>query len=196
MELHTVTCCPLGVSSSRGCTFHPKTRNLLIPSSSQDMESKIHLTDLKIMIQPSKEYGSRFHDAFFKKKITAFVRDRDKEENHDRLLVVLISYDKVLITPENFNTVFSCTYFWVKNRRESHVYILSFAKDDNFDFDLINYKDERKSYSLRYDKIAKAVEVIDYSEEDLRRQPVPHDSAAAFYHFGQMMFRKIFGAGR
>lgn len=173
MELHSIVCCPLGISSSRGCTFHSQSRNLLLPSSSLGELSKIHFLDLKIMVKPSKERGAKFYDAFFRKKISSFVRDRNREENHDRLLVVLISYGRVLITSENSSIVFSRTYFKTKNRRESYLYILSFGKDDDFGFDLIDDEDENKSYSLQYDAVTKTIEVIDYSEENLRYKQQP-----------------------
>lgn len=173
MELHTLIACPSGISSRRGCTFHRRERNLVIPLSSlPNDQSRRHL-DMKIMITPSEDHGATFYDAYFKKKIGSFVRDRDPQSNRGKILIVLVSHNRIMHTEKEKSVVFYKIFPGNRNVSTVYLYVLCLHKDEEFAFDLIDDKDEPRSYSLKHSNLTQSIEVIDLFEENHRHRPQP-----------------------
>jgi hypothetical protein len=125
------------------------------------------------MVKPSEEHGPRFYDAYFNKRLVSFVRDKKPQDNSDRILVTLMSFDEVLITEDRHSVIFDKMYFGSKRLSTAYLYILSFSKKEEFTFDLVDNEERQRSYSLKYSSVTRSVEVIDWAEEDLRRTNIP-----------------------
>lgn len=171
MKLNTVVCDRLGFLTARGCVFSQRGKNMILPASSQDLEYR-RMIDIRTMI--SHPESPRIYDAYFAKRIEAFVRDKEREVNKDQSLIVLAIYGNVELKTGQLDNIVSTKYFHMckgDNERVT-IHMIALSDEKEFAFELVDETcDEPKSCFLKYNKITRIIDVIDLSDENHRHQP-------------------------
>ena len=155
---------------------------MVLPASTSHPECT-RVFDIRTMIHHPD--SPRILDAYFSKKIKAFIRDNpeDKEKNKDRTLIVFAIYGDLRLKTRNQDCiVFGKDFHMSRGDKEPvHIYVICLRDDREFAFELVNDHDEPRIGFLEYNRSSRLIEVIYLSEENHRHQPQPANPIQQFF---------------